>query len=101
MTIMLGAGLLKPRFRLPCNGCGICCLTEVCETMHELVSDAIGPCPALEFETGRYWCGLVRHPHKYLGIGFQEADTVLGPMVAEAIGVGQGCSMEDEGINYG
>jgi len=25
-------------------------------------------CPAMEFERGRFWCGMVRRPGHYLGL---------------------------------
>ena len=54
------------------------------------------PCPALEYEDGRTFCGLVRHPARHLGIPFEEANAYLGPLFSQIIGIGQGCSCPDE-----
>lgn len=49
----------------PCNGCGMCCLIEPCPASLEVFGANSQVCPALEFEEGRYWCGLMRHPEQH------------------------------------
>lgn len=88
--------IAKPKFREPCNGCGLCCKLQVCEAGKLFLGTTSTPCPALEYESNRYWCGLVRRPHHYLGITFAEADTILSPGFYTLIAGGQGCGMEDE-----
>lgn len=55
----------------------------------------IAPCPALEWENGRAWCGLIRHPSKHLGLRF-DADVALTEHFLRAIGAHQGCGMDDQ-----
>ena len=90
----------KPPMGSPCNGCGACCLAETCAIGTDLLGYA-SPCPALETDDGRYWCGLVRHPSKYLASHFPEADRraldeFLGGMIEQALGIGRGCDSDDE-----
>jgi hypothetical protein len=87
--------LNKPKFREPCTGCGLCCALELCEIAEQHFVGAQAPCPALEWEDGRAWCGLVRHPSRHLLAKFN-ADEILSPLFEKAIGAGQGCGMEDE-----
>lgn len=49
----------------PCNGCGKCCQIELCPIGEALFGRTEGPCPALEYDHGRYWCGCIRNPRKY------------------------------------
>lgn len=58
--------LPKPLYGEPCNGCGLCCLAVPCPIAEELLSVSVGSCPALEYEDGRFWCGLIRNAHKHL-----------------------------------
>jgi hypothetical protein len=88
--------LAKPKFREPCNGCGLCCALQLCEIAEEQFVGASAPCPALEWEDGRAWCGLVRHPSRHLKINFVGADPTVSPLFAKVIAVGQGCGMPDE-----
>ena len=55
----------QPRQGHPCNGCGLCCLIEPCPISLEIFKGHSQVCPALEFDEGRYWCGLMRHPEQY------------------------------------
>lgn len=85
----------KPKFGEPCNGCGLCCKTELCDVAEYFFAGASAPCPALEFEDGRTWCGLVRHPSRHLSMNFN-GDEVLIPMILKTLPIGQGCGMPDE-----
>jgi hypothetical protein len=87
----------KPRKGEPCNGCGLCCLVQPCELAVEYLSaPADRPCPALEREGGRFWCGLVRAPVRYLA----DLEPWQGRMMARGfallLGVGRGCDAEDD-----
>jgi len=85
----------KPKFKDPCNGCGLCCRLELCEEAERYFPGAPLPCPALEFEDGRTWCGLIRNPSRHLMFNFN-ADKVLTPLFSKVIPIGQGCGMPDE-----
>lgn len=74
----------KPRHGSPCNGCGVCCATQLCPaaTMGGLTEL---PCEALRWKDGRTWCGLV----------LMERSAGMKPLISKALGIGTGCSMED------
>ena len=56
----------QPKFGSPCNGCGACCIAVPCPVAEDVLGATEGPCPALEYDEGRYWCGLLRNAHKHL-----------------------------------
>ena len=43
----------KPKFKEPCNGCGLCCAMEVCHAGKLIFGDIEGPCPALAMSRDR------------------------------------------------
>ena len=87
---------VKPSKGAACNGCGYCCAAEPCALAIEYVgAGKEGPCPALEFEGGRAWCGLVRHASRYMDLPNDWADQNIGEMIAAALGVGRGCDADD------
>jgi hypothetical protein len=92
----------KPAYGAACNGCGLCCTATPCGLAMALVAGAQKgqPCPALEWEDGRSWCGLVRHPYTHArGLKGMRPEADLGTMFAEDLGgVGTGC---DSGPPYG
>jgi hypothetical protein len=68
----------KPAEGAPCNGCGVCCISALCGLaalalhgpevtfLSEVCGEQLaGPCPILEWEDGRAWCGFIRHPERY------------------------------------
>lgn len=59
------------------------------------VKDLNGPCPFLEFDGGRAWCGVVRNPAKYFGLPDKHSK-VLTDFVQKAIGAGLGCCSQTE-----
>lgn len=87
----------KPRFGEPCNGCGLCCAAELCETAEKHFAGAQAPCPALEWDPAwnRARCGLVTNPSRHLRMPFN-GDEYLAPLFARSIAAGQGCGMEDD-----
>lgn len=85
----------KPRMGEPCNGCGYCCAAETCQLAQLLMGDPPAPCPAMEFDAGRFWCGLVRNPDKYLVHPFIGLGTRVAPLAMESLGVGRGCDADD------
>lgn len=86
---------VKPAIGQPCNGCGHCCKTEACLLSRDFLHSAVAPCIALEQEDGRYWCGLVRTPSKYLGLPQDWADPQLSCTIAYTLGLGMGCDADD------
>lgn len=86
---------VKPAYGRPCNGCGYCCSAEVCDLAREYLAATVAPCPALECQDGRFWCGLVRQPSRYMALPDDRADLRLGGLFAEVLGVGRGCDASD------
>lgn len=83
---------IKPDYMHPCNGCGVCCHLEPCAIAREYIPGLqVGPCAALEYEDGRFLCGMIRHPGRYMGLPNDWADGFIGSLFAEALGVGRGC----------
>lgn len=78
----------------PCNGCGHCCKEEACDLSRKYLKSTVAPCIALELQDGRYWCGLVRNPAKYLGLAEWANDVALqelSPTFAYMLRLGAGC----------
>lgn len=92
----MSANLRKPAFGSPCNGCGVCCLARPCPVANSFIGAHEGACPALEYEQGRYWCGMLRNAHRYMP-GMAEKPFV-SPVIADmlmAIGAWRGvCDSE-------
>lgn len=102
-------GPKKPALSDPCNGCGLCCVATPCAVALDFVPEAKAghPCPALEWQDGRSWCGMVRNPAKHspelatrivsvLGAGYDVAAAAamnrrLGDMIREDLGGASGC----------
>lgn len=102
-------GPKKPALMAPCNGCGLCCVATACAIALEFVPEAMSghPCPALEWENGRSWCGMVRNPAKHspelaarivqeLGVDYDVAlaaalNRKLGDMIRHDLGGASGC----------
>jgi len=83
---------IKPEYGDKCNGCGWCCMSEVCrigKAVHG--EDAVAPCPSLIKANNRYWCSLV------LG----EDITRLPALIGNALGIGKGCCSENKAAQGG
>src|SRR5688572_761579 len=86
----------------PCNGCGLCCLASLCMVAsavfsgEETVDDEMqGPCPALELEGGRYYCGFMRSPAQYRPIqSAMFGEAALSSAMKYMMGAGKGCDLE-------
>ena len=98
--------LTKPRKYSLCNGCGVCCQLVRCYFSVELIGPGPGPCPALEFEDGRAWCGLLRDPLRWVGLDQLEGwptgwnrQAIAGELqsrLAYGLAIGSGCDAEDD-----
>ena len=77
----------KPAQAQPCNGCGFCCAAEVCQA-GDLAGATSAPCEFMTFDDGRFWCFLV----------LTEKMAGMDPLIADALGVGGGCTVEDFGL---
>lgn len=97
----------KPAFGHPCNGCGTCCIEEVCELGREL-GDTERCLALVAFNDGSYGCGLILNPYQYLPsdrlVQWQRIDAVAGSGEGEqalknyflnALGAGLGCDSPD------
>jgi hypothetical protein len=87
---MSETGPEKPAMGKLCNGCGVCCAAELCQLAKEIFPLASAPCPALEFENGRFWCGVARSASKYTGTP-ATMDGEIGETVLSLLGAGCGC----------
>lgn len=98
----------KPVFGSPCNGCGTCCIEEVCDFGRELGDTE--HCRALvAHEDGSYGCGLILHPYDFLSparlaywkqidkaAGCPAGEKTLRDYYAAALGAGRGCDSSDD-----
>lgn len=75
----------KPPRGSPCNGCGLCCLEEVCLIGEKMFDTNTPPCPGLVTENDRYLCGVVLEADKLPG----------GEIVRRALGIGAGCCSDN------
>ncbi len=87
----------KPKYGNPCNGCGVCCQLQRCYFSAEIFGAGPGPCPALEDENGRAWCGVLRHPTKYMDERvFRKASVgEFQVAFAGALAISRGCDTVD------
>lgn len=101
--------LAKPVFGMPCNGCGLCCRTVVCQLGLELGDRK--NCKALVLkQDGSFSCGLVLDPYRFLPEdrlsawktidGFQAGagEQALKDYHAQVLGAGRGCDSDDDYI---
>lgn len=86
----------KPAPGAACNGCGVCCAAETCPAGRLIFRRRIGPCPALEWETDRYRCGLISHPAQYLPRFPERAEGGIARLFARWISTGSGCDSTAE-----
>lgn len=88
----------KPKVGESCNGCGLCCLNQVCKNgayvlglVDHLGDNPEGPCPAVvKHPDGTYTCGIVQNPNKYIKNKSYPA-AVKSRNFAFLIGAGAGC----------
>lgn len=78
--------LQKPEYGKPCNGCGFCCHEQICGIGKRVFPDAVAPCPALNWQDGKYRCLVVIAEEEMLKNKPEEK-----PLVKDMLGVGWGC----------
>ena len=80
--------LRKPEYGTPCNGCGVCCALAHCGVATMLFQPHQLPCPALAMsrDRTRFVCSLIE----------AEIENGMEPVIQTTLGVGLGCSMEDD-----
>ncbi len=80
----------KPAFGAPCNGCGLCCLSEPCPLGILLSRRRHGACVALRWDEAqaRYLCGALSEPAQVLGARW------LAPLARRWIAAGIGCDAQ-------
>jgi hypothetical protein len=98
----------KPAAGDPCNGCGVCCLTEPCPLGRVLSGRRTGACAALRWGDGRYRCGALSSPQALLEWRLPRGLHGLVPALARllarlagrwiAAGRGCDCSLEVERV---
>ena len=76
----------KPTFGATCNGCGVCCQQEVCRVGQVIFGAIPGPCPALTWVQGRFWCGLVLAEYHA-----RRQDPTTLPLIEHTLAIGRGC----------
>lgn len=89
----------------PCNGCGLCCLSALCMVASAVFSGEMvvrdemeGPCPALEREGDRYYCGFMRSPAQYRPVqAAMFGEPALIAAMKYLMGAGRGCDLEFPG----
>ena len=62
---MIEENVPKPDLFQPCNGCGLCCMAQVClngayvlKLVDRLGDTVPGPCPAIVFVNGKVLCDI-------------------------------------------
>lgn len=90
----------KPAVGDPCNGCGLCCLSEPCPIGVLVTRRTTGACAALEWSATavRYECGMLTHPTRHLGLQRLAPSSLLNRLLrrwsARMIAAGIGCDAE-------
>lgn len=94
----------KPALGEPCNGCGLCCLAEPCPIGMVVSLKRRGACRALEWsdDQGRYLCGMLAHPSRYLGLPTFHPEGWLNRWLRRwsrrSIAAGVGCDADLEAL---
>lgn len=83
----------KPAEGAPCNGCGLCCLTEPCPLGVLVSRRRTGACAALRWSDAdrRYRCGMVQAPGAVTGFTHPWAVRLMSALARRWIAAGIGC----------
>lgn len=86
----------KPALGAPCNGCGLCCLTEPCPLGVLVSRRRSGACIALRWSDHdqRYWCGMVANPGDVIGVSHPWLVSALVAVAKRSIAQGIGCDAQ-------
>lgn len=86
----------KPEVGAPCNGCGLCCLTEPCPLGILVSRKRRGACKAVQWSeaAGRYHCGMVADPGGVLGWRRPWAVRLVARLAKRWIAAGIGCDAD-------
>ncbi len=86
----------KPEPGEPCNGCGICCLSEPCPIGAVLSWRRQGACDALRWSEvdEMYRCGLLYEPAAHLPSRLSATAPLLARVARRFIAAGVGCDCE-------
>ncbi len=84
----------KPSVGATCNGCGVCCSIAPCPLSRFLLGHRDGACPALTWQGGRYDCGLVVAPVRYLRWLPPFAEPLARRLALRWIAAGRGCDCD-------
>ena len=86
----------KPVPGAPCNGCGLCCLSEPCPLGMVVSRRRSGACVALRWseDERRYRCGMVADPGGVTGWTYPWAVRALSGLARRWIAAGAGCDAQ-------
>jgi hypothetical protein len=73
----------KPRHGSPCNGCGACCYSSLCDLAKTIHGDQPGPCPELVMTDEGSRCGVV-----------ERSEGAMRDAALLLINAGNGCDMK-------
>ena len=88
----------KPAWGAPCNGCGVCCLSEPCPIGMLLSGKRRGACRALVWDDAqaRYLCGVLVGRRDVLPAGWRPLAGLLQRGARRMIAAGVGCDCDIE-----
>lgn len=101
--------LEKPQQGAPCNGCGVCCIAQVCE-LGLALGDPINCKALIRNPDLSFTCGLVADPYRFIPedelqvwkfIDSRQAgagESRLKRLQADLLGTGRGCDCDDDVI---
>jgi hypothetical protein len=83
----------KPAVGAPCNGCGVCCLSEPCPVGVVLSRRRTGACAALRWSDSEqcYRCGALSAPREVLPYWLNPAAPLFARLARRWIAAGTGC----------
>ena len=90
--------LPKPKIGEACNGCGLCCHIQLCNTGAFLLKKVKflgekpikGKCPALlSNKDGSFSCDLIKTPTRFIKSKYRSE--IISKTVAQLVGSGTGC----------
>jgi hypothetical protein len=88
----------KPAWGQPCNGCGVCCLSEPCPVGMLISRRRRGACDALVWDApgARYRCGLLVDAAAQLPAPLRPVAPLVQRWARRVIAAGIGCDCDTE-----